>query len=71
VREKAMPLCLIPKIPHTLRECIHHYCLGKDPEIPQKERLEIVIQGISEFYLKIYKNSKAIVNLRIRDMVLD
>ena len=24
------------KIPHTVREGIYHYCLGKDPEIPQK-----------------------------------
>ena len=36
-----------------------------------KERFERVIQGISEFYLKICKNSRAIVNQRIRDMVLD
>ena len=36
MREKAMPLCLIPQIPHTLREGIYHHCLGKDPEIPQK-----------------------------------
>jgi len=39
VREKAISLCLIPKIPHTLREGIYHYCLGKDPEIPQKKEL--------------------------------
>jgi len=39
VREKAISLCLIPKIPHTLREGIYHYCLGKDPEIPQKRDL--------------------------------
>jgi len=71
VREKAMPLCLIPKIPHTLREGVHHYCLGKDPEIPQKKRLERVIQGISEFYLKICKNSRATVNRRTRDLALD
>jgi len=37
MREKAMSLCLIPKIPHTLREGIYHHCLGKDPEIPQKK----------------------------------
>jgi len=36
VREKAMPLCLIPKIPYALGEGIHYYCLGNDPEIPQK-----------------------------------
>ena len=70
MREKAISLCLIPKIPHTLREGIYHYCLGKDPEIP-KERFERVIQGISEFYLKIYKNSRAIADQRTRDMALD
>jgi len=54
VREKAISLCLIPKRLHTLREGIYHDCLGKDPKIPQnKERFERVIQGISEFYLKI------------------
>jgi len=36
-----------------------------------KERFERVIQRISEFYLKIYKNSRAIVDQRTRDMVLD
>jgi len=36
-----------------------------------KERFERVIQGISKFYLKIYKNSRAIVNQRTRDMALD
>jgi len=61
VREKAISLCLIPKIPHTLIDGIYHYCLGKDPEIPQKRDLR-VIQGISEFYLKICKNSKAIAD---------
>jgi len=39
VREKAISLCLIPQILHTLREGIYHYCLGKDPEIPQKRDL--------------------------------
>ena len=39
VREKAMSLCLVPQIPHTLREGIYHHCLGKDPEIPQKRDL--------------------------------
>jgi len=71
VREKAISLCLIPKIPHTLREGIYHYCLGKDPKIPQKERFERVIQGISEFYLKTCKNSRAIADQRTRDMVHD
>jgi len=61
MREKAMSLCLIPQIPHILREGIYHYSLGKDPEIPQKRDLR-VIQGISEFYLKIGKNSRAIAN---------
>jgi len=36
-----------------------------------KDRFERAIQGISEFYLKIYKNSRAIVNQTIRDMALD
>jgi len=36
-----------------------------------KERLERVIQGISEFYLKICENSRALVNHRTGDMVLD
>jgi len=36
-----------------------------------KERFKRVIQGISEFYLKIFKNSRAIVNQRARDMALD
>ena len=36
-----------------------------------KERSERVIHGISEFYLKIYKNSRAIVNGRTGDMALD
>jgi len=36
-----------------------------------KERFERVIKGISEFYLKICKNSRAIVNQRTRDMALD
>jgi len=62
MREKAMSLCFIPQIPHTLREGIYHHCLGKDPEIPPKERFERIIQGISEFYLKICKNSRAIAD---------
>jgi len=62
VREKAISLCLISKTPHTLREGIYHYCLGKDPEIPQKERFESVIQGISEIYLKNCKNSRVIAD---------
>jgi len=36
-----------------------------------KERFERVIQGFSEFYLKICKNSRAIADQRTRDMVLD
>ena len=35
-----------------------------------KERIERVIQGISEFYLKICKNSRAVFNRRTRDMML-
>jgi len=70
MREKAMSLCLIPQIPHSKREGIYHHCLGKDPEIPQ-ERSKRVIQRIFEFYLKIYKNSRAIADQRIRDMALD
>jgi hypothetical protein len=62
VREKAMPLCLIPQIPHNLRDGTHHYCLGKDPEIPQKRDMRESYKGISEFYLKICKNSRAIVD---------
>jgi len=54
-----------------LREGIYHYCLGKDPENTTKERFERVIQGISEFYLKICKNSRVTVNQRTRDMALD
>jgi len=54
VREKAMSLCLIPKILHTLREGIYHHCLGKDLEIPQRETRESHT-GISEFYLKSAK----------------
>jgi len=61
MREKAMPLCLIPQILHILREGIYHHCLGKDPEIPQKRDIR-VIQGISEFYFKICKNSRAIAD---------
>jgi len=36
VREKAISLCPIPKIPHTLREGIYQYNLGKDLEKTQK-----------------------------------
>jgi len=61
MREKAISLFLIPQILHTLREGIYHHCLGKDPEIPQKRELR-VIQGISEFYLKNCKNSRAIAD---------
>jgi len=39
MREKAILLYLIPKIPHTLREGIYYYCLGKDPQIPEKRDL--------------------------------
>jgi len=60
VREKAMSLCLIPKIPHTLREGIYH-----------KRETRESHTGISEFYLKICKNSRAIVDQRTRDMALD
>jgi len=66
-----MSLCLIPEIPYTLREGIYHYCLGNDLEIPQKRDFERVSQGISEFYLKICKNFRAIVDGRTRDMALD
>jgi len=63
VREKAMSLCFIPQILHILREGIYHHCLGKDPEIPQKRDMREVIQGISEFYLKICKeNTRAIAD---------
>jgi len=47
------------------------YCLGKDPKIPQKRDLRESYKGISEFYLKICKNSRAIANQRTRDMALD
>jgi len=43
----------------------------KGPRNNTKERFERVIQGISEFYLKICKNSRVIVNQRTRDMTLD
>jgi len=36
-----------------------------------KERFERVIHGISELYLKICKNSRAIADQRARDMALD
>jgi len=62
VREKAMSLCLIPQILHTLRESIYLHCLGKDPEIPQKSDLRESYKGIFEFYLKICKNSRAIAD---------
>ena len=72
MREKAISLCLIPQILHNLREGVYHHCLGKDPEIPQKERFERVIQGISEFHFEnLQKNSRAVVDQRTRDMVLD
>jgi len=64
VREKALSLCFIPQIPHTLREGIYHHCLGKDLEIPQRRDLRESYKGIPEFYLKIYKNSRAIVDQR-------
>jgi len=57
-----MSLCLIPQIPHTLREGIYHHYIGKDPEIQQKRDLRVSYKGISEFYLKIYKNSRAIAD---------
>jgi len=62
VREKAMSLCLIPKIPHTLREGIYHYCHGKDPEIPQKRDLRESYKEFLSFILKIYKNSRTIAD---------
>ena len=62
MREKAMSLCLIPQILHILREGIYHYCLGKDPKNTTKKRPERIIQGISEFYLKICKNPRAIAD---------
>jgi len=62
MREKEMSLCLIPKIPYALREGIYHHCLGEDPEIPQRRDLRESYKGISEFYLKICKNSRAIVD---------
>jgi len=71
VREKVISLCLIPKIPLTLGEGIYHYCLGKDPEIPQKRDLRESYKESLMFYLKICKNSRAIVNQRTRDMALD
>jgi hypothetical protein len=57
-----MSLSLIPQIPHILREGIYHHCLGKDPEIPQKRDMRESYKGISEFYLKICKNSRAIAD---------
>ena len=71
MREKAMPLCLIPQILHTLRENIYHHCLGKDTEIPQKRELRESYKEYLSFILKICKNSKAIVHQRTRHMVLD
>jgi len=35
------------------------------------ERLERVIQGISEFYLKILQNSRIIVDQRVSNIALD
>ena len=57
-----MSLCLIPKIPHTLREGKYHYCLGIDPEIPQKSEMRESYKESLSFILKIYKNSRAIVD---------
>jgi len=71
VREKAISLCLIPKISHALREGIYHHCLGKDPEIPQKRELRESYKESLSFILKIYKNSRAIVDPRTRAMTLD
>jgi len=59
------------KTPHTLREGIYHYCLGKDPEIPEKRDLRESYKESLSFILKICKNSRAIVNQRTRDMALD
>jgi hypothetical protein len=57
-----MLLCLIPKLPHILSErekAKHHYCLGKDPQIPHMRDLKGVIQKESlSFILKTYKNSR-------------
>ena len=47
---------------YFLREGIYHHCLGKDPEIPQKRDMRDSHKGISEFYLKICKNSRAIAD---------
>jgi len=47
---------------NTTYEGIYHHCLGKDPEIPQKRDLRESYKGISEFYLKIYENSRAIAD---------
>jgi len=55
VREKAMSLCLIPPIPHILREGIYHHCLGKDPEIPQKRDLRESYKESLSFILKFTK----------------
>jgi len=55
VREKTISLCLIPKIPHTLREGIYKYCLGKDPEIPQKRDLRESYKESLSFILKSTK----------------
>jgi hypothetical protein len=53
------------------REGIHHKCLGKDPQIPQTRDLRRSYKGMSEFYLKICKNSRIKVDQRTRDIVLD
>jgi len=57
-----MSLCLIPKMPHTLREGIYHQCLGDDLEIPQKRELRESYKESLSFILKICKNSRAIAD---------
>jgi hypothetical protein len=53
------------------REGIHHKCLGDDPQIPQMRDLRGSYKGISEFYLKVCKNSGIKVDQRTQDIVLD
>jgi len=55
MREKPISLCLIPQIPHTLREGIYHYFLGKDPEILQKRDLR---ESYKESLNFIWKSAK-------------
>jgi len=50
-----MSLCLIPPIPHILREGIYHHYLGKDPEIPQKRDLRESYKESLSFILKSAK----------------